>query len=69
VGQDSGGDDDTGGNGELPFTGPDDTLLPAGTALLLAGLALAEVVVRHADLNQLKRNAPTVKRPRPGHDP
>jgi hypothetical protein len=30
---------DTGG-GALPFTGPNDTLLPAGTALLLAGLAL-----------------------------
>jgi hypothetical protein len=26
--------------GPLPFTGPNDTLLPAGTALLVAGLAL-----------------------------
>jgi hypothetical protein len=31
----TGGDD-----GGLPFTGPNDTLLPAGTALLLTGLAL-----------------------------
>ena len=28
------------GGGALPFTGPNDTLVPAGTALLLAGLAL-----------------------------
>jgi Excalibur calcium-binding domain len=31
----TGGDD-----GSLPFTGPSDTLLPAGATLLLAGLAL-----------------------------
>jgi hypothetical protein len=51
VGQDTGGDDDTGGNGELPFTGPNDTLLPAGMALLVAGLALVGVTryrARHA---------------------
>jgi hypothetical protein len=31
----------TGGNdGDLPFTGPNNTLLPTGTALLVAGLAL-----------------------------
>jgi hypothetical protein len=37
--------------GALPFTGPNDTLLPAGTALLLAGLALVGVTryrARHA---------------------
>jgi hypothetical protein len=37
--------------GVLPFTGPNDTLLPAGTALLLAGLALVGVTryrARHA---------------------
>jgi hypothetical protein len=42
----TGGDD-----GELPFTGPNDTLLPAGTALLVAGLALVGVTryrARHA---------------------
>ena len=39
-----GGDDGTGGgNDDLPFTGPNDTLLPAGTALLVAGLALVWV--------------------------
>jgi hypothetical protein len=42
VGAETGGGGDTGdsGNGDLPFTGPNDTLLPAGTALLLAGLTL-----------------------------
>jgi hypothetical protein len=42
----TGGDD-----GELPFIGPNDTLLPAGTALLVAGLALVGVTryrARHA---------------------
>jgi hypothetical protein len=37
--------------GALPFTGPNDTLLPAGTALLVAGLALVGVTryrARHA---------------------
>jgi Excalibur calcium-binding domain len=47
-----GGDDGTGGGtGDLPFTGPNDTMLPAGTALLLAGLALVGVTryrARHA---------------------
>jgi hypothetical protein len=48
-----GGDDGStgGGNGDLPFTGPNDTMLPAGTALLLAGLALVGVTryrARHA---------------------
>jgi hypothetical protein len=42
----------TGGNdGDLPFTGPNDTMLPAGTALVLAGLALVGVTryrARHA---------------------
>jgi hypothetical protein len=42
----------TGGNdGKLPFTGPNNTLLPAGTALLVAGLALVGVTryrARHA---------------------
>ena len=33
-----GGDTGGGGNGDLPFTGPNDTLLPAGTALLALGL-------------------------------
>jgi hypothetical protein len=53
-GGDTGGDGtgggDTGG-GALPFTGPNDTLLPAGTAVLLAGLALLGVTryrARHA---------------------
>jgi hypothetical protein len=44
------GGGDTGG-GALPFTGPNDTLLPAGTVLLLAGLALVGVTryrARHA---------------------
>ena len=50
---DYGGDDGStdGGNGGLPFTGPNDTMLPAGTALLLAGLALVGVTryrARHA---------------------
>jgi hypothetical protein len=39
------------GGGALPFTGPNDTLLPAGTALLLAGLAVLGVTryrARHA---------------------
>jgi excalibur calcium-binding domain-containing protein len=42
----TGGDD-----GALPFTGPDSSLLPAGTALLLTGLALVGVTryrARHA---------------------
>jgi hypothetical protein len=37
--------------GALPFTGPTDTLVPAGTALLVAGLALVGVTryrARHA---------------------
>jgi hypothetical protein len=41
-----GGDD-----GDLPFTGPNDTMLPAGTALLVAGLALVGLTryrARHA---------------------
>ena len=48
-GVDTGGVDN--GGGALPFTGPNDTLLPAGTALLLAGLALVGVTryrARHA---------------------
>jgi hypothetical protein len=48
-GVDNGGVDN--GGGALPFTGPNDTLLPAGTALLLAGLALVGVTryrARHA---------------------
>jgi Excalibur calcium-binding domain len=48
-GGDTGGGDN--GGGALPFTGPNDTLLPAGTALLLAGLALVGVTryqARHA---------------------
>ena len=47
----TGGGGNDGGNGDLPFTGPNDTLLPAGTALLLAGLALVGVTryrARHA---------------------
>ena len=40
-GEDNGGVDN--GGGALPFTGPNDTLLPAGTALLVAGLALLGV--------------------------
>jgi hypothetical protein len=39
------------GGGALPFTGPNDTMLPAGTALVLAGLALVGVTryrARHA---------------------
>jgi hypothetical protein len=53
-GVDNGGVDNGGvdnGGGALPFTGPNDTLLPAGTALLLAGLALLGVTryrARHA---------------------
>ena len=53
-----GGGDGTGGggtggtdDGALPFTGPNNSLLPAGTALLLAGLALVGVTryrARHA---------------------
>jgi Excalibur calcium-binding domain len=41
----------TGDDGALPFTGPNDVMLPAGTALLLAGLALVGVTryrARHA---------------------
>jgi hypothetical protein len=48
-GGDTGGVDN--GGGALPFTGSNDTLLPAGTALLLAGLALVGVTryrARHA---------------------
>jgi hypothetical protein len=58
VGQDTGGGDDTGGgedtgggNGELPFTGPNDTMLPAGAALLVAGgllLGVTRYRARHA---------------------
>ena len=47
-GADNGADN---GGGALPFTGPNDTLLPASTALLLAGLALLGVTryrARHA---------------------
>ena len=33
----TGGGGTGGDDGNLPFTGPNDTLLPAGTALLLAG--------------------------------
>ena len=53
-GGDTGGVDNGGvdnGGGALPFTGPNTTLLPAGTALLLAGLALMGVTryrARHA---------------------
>jgi Excalibur calcium-binding domain len=53
-GGDTGGGDNGGvdnGGGALPFTGPNDTLVPAGTALLLAGLALLGVTryrARHA---------------------
>jgi Excalibur calcium-binding domain len=53
-GGDTGGGDTGGvdnGGGALPFTGPNDTLVPAGTALLLAGLALLGVTryrARHA---------------------
>jgi hypothetical protein len=54
-----GGDDGVGGDGggggdqdgELPFTGPGDGTLPAGAALLLAGLTLVGVTryrARHA---------------------
>jgi hypothetical protein len=44
-GGDDGGDDGTGGggtgeDGELPFTGPNDTMLPASAALLLGGALL-----------------------------
>ena len=54
VGQDTGGGDDTGsggGNGELPFTGPNDTMLPAGAALLVVGgllLGATRYRARHA---------------------
>jgi len=56
-GDDGGGGGGTGGggtggdDGDLPFTGPNDTMLPAGTALVLAGLALVGVTryrARHA---------------------
>jgi Excalibur calcium-binding domain len=53
-GGDTGGGDNGGvdnGGGALPFTGPNDTLVPAGTALLLAGLALLGMTryrARHA---------------------
>jgi hypothetical protein len=39
----TGGGGTGGDDGNLPFTGPNDTLLPAGTALLLAGLAMVGV--------------------------
>ncbi len=38
VGAATGGGGDTDGENGLPFTGPNDTLLPAGTALLALGL-------------------------------
>jgi Excalibur calcium-binding domain len=47
----SGGTGEGGTGGALPFTGPNNSLLPAGTALLLAGLALVGVTryrARHA---------------------
>jgi hypothetical protein len=47
----TGGGGTGGDDGELPFTGPNDTMLPAGTALVLAGLALVGVTryrARHA---------------------
>jgi hypothetical protein len=47
----TGGGGTGGDDGNLPFTGPNDTLLPAATALLLAGLALTGVTryrARHA---------------------
>jgi Excalibur calcium-binding domain len=47
----AGGGGTSGDDGDLPFTGSNDTLLPAGTALLLAGLALVGVTryrARHA---------------------
>ena len=50
---DYGGDDGGtggGGNGDLPFTGPNDTMLPAGTALLIAGgllVAMTRYRARH----------------------
>ena len=47
----TGGGGTGGDDGELPFTGPNDTLLPAGSALLVAGLALVGVTryrARHA---------------------
>ena len=48
-----GGDDGgtSGGSGDLPFTGPNDTMLPAGTALLIAGgllVAATRYRARHA---------------------
>ena len=52
TGGDGTGGDGTGGtDDDLPFTGSSTTLLPAGTALLLAGLALVGVTrhrTRHA---------------------
>ena len=47
----TGGGGTGGDDGDLPFTGPNDTMLPAGTALLVAGLALVGVTryrARHA---------------------
>ncbi|HEX2158448.1 MAG TPA: excalibur calcium-binding domain-containing protein [Actinomycetes bacterium] len=46
VGTATGGGDTGGGNGDLPFTGPNDTLLPAGTVLLALGL-LAVAATRY----------------------
>ena len=52
VGQDTGGGDDTGGgNGDLPFTGPNDTMLPTGAALVVVGgllLGATRYRARHA---------------------
>jgi hypothetical protein len=47
----TGGGGTGGDDGNLPFTGPNDTMLPAGTALVVAGLALVGLTryrVRHA---------------------
>jgi hypothetical protein len=47
----TGGGGTGGDDGNLPFTGPNDTMLPAGTALVVAGLALVGLTryrARHA---------------------
>jgi hypothetical protein len=47
----TGGGGTGGDDGDLPFTGPNDTMLPAGTALVVAGLALVGLTryrARHA---------------------